>query len=86
MLKLKQGQIWKQGDDFIRVVHLERLEVGYKVTKTPRGGEGTHHKLTKKLFCRLIKNAELVDPAAHYGSGRPEPATGATTDPAPTAP
>ena len=28
-LKLQQGQVWKHGAEFIRIVHLARLEVGY---------------------------------------------------------
>jgi len=30
-LRLQQGQIWKHGAEYMRIVHLERLEVGYKV-------------------------------------------------------
>ena len=36
-LKLQQGQVWKRGDEFIRIVHLARLEVGYKVVKNQIG-------------------------------------------------
>ena len=32
-LKLQQGQVWKHGKEFVRIVHLARLEVGYKVMK-----------------------------------------------------
>ena len=54
-LKLKQGQIWKHGDDYIRIVHLERLEVGYKTIKNLNTGEGKHIVTSKKDFCRLLK-------------------------------
>ena len=61
-VKLQQGQIWKADGEFIRVVHLERLKVGYKKLKNRETGEGTHHEATKKEFCRLLKGAELVEP------------------------
>jgi hypothetical protein len=63
-LKLQQGQVWKHGDEFIRIVHLARLEVGYKVLKDLQTGEGTHHQSSKKEFCRLLKSAALVAPTA----------------------
>ena len=63
-LKLQQGQVWKHGDEFIRIVHLARLEVGYKVLKDLQTGEGTHHQSSKKEFCRLLKSAALVAPIA----------------------
>ncbi len=59
-LKLRQGQVWKLGDDFIRIVDLERLEVGYKLMKNLESGEGSHHRLGKKDFCRLLKTATLL--------------------------
>jgi hypothetical protein len=59
-LKLEQGQIWKKGEEFIRIVRLERLEVGYKTFKDLNTGQGMHHHTTKKEFCRLIKNATLL--------------------------
>ena len=61
-LKLQQGQIWKRGDEFIRIVQLARLEVGYKVVKNLKSGEGTHHHTSKKDFCRLLKSASLLGP------------------------
>ena len=59
-LKLGQGQVWKHGDEFIRVVHLERLEVGYKVVKNLKTGDGEHRHTSKKDFCRLLKSATLL--------------------------
>jgi hypothetical protein len=59
MVKLQQGQIWKRGDEHLRVVELQRLEVKYKAMKDLESGAGTHHHVTKKEFCRLIKGATL---------------------------
>jgi hypothetical protein len=61
-LKLQQGQIWKHGDAFIRIVHLERLEVGYKIVKNLKTGEGEHRHTSKKDFCRLLKACTLLEP------------------------
>lgn len=63
-MKLEQGQIWKQGETFYRIVVRERLSVEYKAMTAPESGEGTRHTVTKKEFCRLIKGAQLVGPAA----------------------
>jgi len=59
-LKLIQSQIWKLGNSYLRIVKLERLVVEYKDMPSPKTQLGTHHKLTKKEFCRLIKDATLV--------------------------
>jgi hypothetical protein len=59
-MKLQQNQVWKQGDQFIRIVHLERMAVEYKSMANVEAKTGTHHKATKKEFCRLIKGGELV--------------------------
>ena len=56
-IKLRQGQIWQSGEAFLRIVRLERLEVEYKSTITPTAKKGTHHKVSKKGFCRLLKKA-----------------------------
>lgn len=61
-LKLEQGQIWKQGETFYRIVVRERLSVEYKAMTELESGEGTRHTVTKKEFCRLIKGAQLVNP------------------------
>jgi len=61
-LKLRQGQVWQHGDEFIRIVQLERLEVGYKVQKSLKSGAGEHRHTSKKDFCRLLKSATLLDP------------------------
>ena len=59
-LKLQQGQVWKHGNEFIRIVHLARLEVGYKVVTNLKTGEGIHQHTSKKDFCRLLKSATLL--------------------------
>jgi len=60
-LKLRQGQIWKHGTEYIRIVHLERLEVGYKVLKNLHTREGEHRHTSKKDFCRLLKECRLLE-------------------------
>ena len=62
MIKLRQAQVWKHGKEFLRIVRLERLEVEYKSTTGLTAKVGTHHKVTKKEFCRLIKTATLQMP------------------------
>ena len=62
-MKLQQGQVWKAGEEYLRIVELHRLEVKYKAIKDLKTREGTHHHVTKKQFCRLIKDARLLDSA-----------------------
>jgi len=62
-MKLAQNQVWKQGDEYLRIVHLERLEVKYKAIENLLTGKGTHHDVSKKEFCRLIKGATLLTQA-----------------------
>lgn len=59
-MKLEQGQIWKQGEDFIRIVTWARESIVYKTMKDPIAKVGTTQTATKKEFCRLIKGAELL--------------------------
>ena len=59
-MKLQQGQIWKQGEDYFRIVEWARLSVKYKSMKDPITAEGTMQQITKKEFCQLIKGAELL--------------------------
>lgn len=61
-MKLQQGQIWKQGEDFYRIVEWSRTDIAFKTKKDPESGEGTPHEAKKKEFCRLIKVAELLNP------------------------
>ncbi len=62
-LKLRQGQIWQCGDNYIRIVQLERLEVGYKIIKNLKTGAGKHIVTSKKDFCRLLKTCTPYPPA-----------------------
>jgi hypothetical protein len=59
-MKLQQGQIWRRNGEYIHIVQVERLAVQYKVRKTLTSKEGTHHEVTKKEFCRLLKTADLM--------------------------
>jgi len=62
-MRLQQNQVWKQGDQYIRIVDLERLRVEYKAMTDLTTKEGEHHQVTKKGFCRLLKGAVLVSPS-----------------------
>jgi hypothetical protein len=59
-MKLCQGQIWKSGREYIRIVKLERLAVEYKSMPSLTTKEGTVHQTSKKDFCRLLKQARLL--------------------------
>ena len=63
MIKLQQNQVYKKGDEYIRIVQLERLEVQYKAITNLLAGDGEHHHVSKKEFCRLIKGATLLTQA-----------------------
>jgi hypothetical protein len=72
-LKLKQGQTWKCGEKFIRIVKLERLEVGYKSAASPNLTGGSHHQTSKKDFCRMLKGGTLITPKSpEKNSAAPE--------------
>ena len=73
-MKLQQGQIWKVDDDYIRIVQLERLAVGYKRMKDLETKQGGHLMVTKKEFCKLIKKGLLQDPKAVSGEVPPDKA------------
>ena len=60
-LKLRQGQLWKHGDEFIRIVKLERLEVAYLTFRKLKPGAGKPHHTSKKDFCRLLKSCQLLE-------------------------
>ena len=62
-VKLQQGQVWKQGKEYIRIVRLERLEVEYKSMTRLRPKEGKKLVTSKKDFCRLLKQARWLPPA-----------------------
>jgi hypothetical protein len=77
MLKLKQGQLWKTGDRYLRIVHLERLEVKYKAMNDSTAVEGTHHHVSKKEFCRLLKGANLLSDEVPEKGGKERRGEGA---------
>lgn len=72
-MKLQQGQVWKQGEEYLRIVRLERLQVEYKSLANLNAKEGTHVTTSKKVFCHLLKNASLLTQPAKV---LPPPATG----------
>jgi len=59
-MRLFQNQLWRKGKDHYRIVQLERLSVDYKKLDPEDFYEGTRHTVTKKEFCRLIKDATDV--------------------------
>ncbi len=70
-MRLEQGQAWKQGSMYYRIVQLERKAVEYKEMVNELSVNGTHRYATKKEFCRLIKGATLLEPVKR-GSLPPE--------------
>jgi hypothetical protein len=61
-MKLQQGQIWQCGIEFVRIIDLQRLEVGYKSATDLEFTDGKHKRTSKKDFCRLLKGAILITP------------------------
>ncbi len=59
-MKLEQNQLWCLGNRFLRIVRVERLAVEYKEMTNLLTQAGTHRKISKKEFCRLIKPAVLM--------------------------
>ena len=59
-MKLEQGQVWKVGEDYLRIVVWQRLSIEYKIFTDWETREGEVHKVTKKEFCRLIRHGELL--------------------------
>ena len=66
-MRLQQNQVWQSGDQFFRIVRLERMAVQYKQTTGSATLAGPHQYATKKDFCRLIKGATLLPPAPRIG-------------------
>jgi hypothetical protein len=77
-MKLCQGQIWKQGDHYLRIVRLERLEVEYKSMASLTTKEGTVHVTSKKDFCRLLKDAHQLAAGKKTPPARNETDAGAS--------
>lgn len=63
MVRLAQNQVWQQGEEYLRIVHLERLEVQYKAVTNLLTRDGQHYHVSKKEFCRLIKGARVLTQA-----------------------
>ena len=61
-MRLQQGQLWKTGPSYLRIVHWERLRITYKSLSSHDSKEGPLHDVSKKEFCRLIKHATLIEP------------------------
>ena len=61
-MTLQQGQVWKQGEDYLRIVEWSRMEIVYKIMKDMTTRVGTQHRVTKKEFCRMLKGARLLAP------------------------
>ena len=62
-MRLQQGQVWKQGEKYVRIVSLDKRAVEYKILNDLKTRDGTHHTISKKDFCRLVKEAILLSPA-----------------------
>jgi len=61
-MKLQQDQLYQRGEEYIRIVKLERLAVDYKIITNFAQRDGVHFRMTKKAFCKLIKGLPLVSP------------------------
>lgn len=59
-LKLEQGQVWQQGDTYLRIVKWSRQAIDYKAFTDIVSREGPVTSVSKKEFCRLIKGAGLM--------------------------
>ena len=71
-MKLCQGQVWKSGKEYLRIVKLERLAVEYKSMPNLGNKEGTLRQTSKKDFCRLLKGAHLLSPDEKISPARKE--------------
>jgi len=61
-MRLYQNQVYQRGNEFYRVVRVERLKVRYKSIGPLQAGEGEHVEVSNKEFCRLIKGSTLLSP------------------------
>ncbi|MEO0415073.1 MAG: hypothetical protein AAF226_08995 [Verrucomicrobiota bacterium] len=59
-MRIYQNQIYRKDDRTIRIVHIERLSVEYKETIDSEPEKAKHLTATKKEFCRMVKQAELI--------------------------
>ena len=79
-MKLAQNQVWRQDDDYLRIVQLERQEVKFKRVKNLLTRDGQHHHVSKKEFCQLIKGAQLLTQSEVREIWRREPAEEGAAD------
>jgi len=49
-MKLQQDQVWKRGEEYFRILHLERLEVEYKSRQSLTTREGTRHTSARRIL------------------------------------
>jgi len=73
VVKLEQNQVWKRGDEYLRIVELERLRVQFKTFSDPYPAPSKHHEATKKEFCRLLKDATLLTSEQARALAKPQP-------------
>ncbi len=59
-MTLEQGQIWKKGKEYYRIVRWARTEIEFKTMANPTTKEGELRTVTKKEFCRMLKGAALA--------------------------
>lgn len=63
-MRLLEGQLWKVGNEYWRILYRDHHRVVYKVMKNPARKEGVEIEATKKEFCRNLKKAELLTPSS----------------------
>lgn len=59
-MKLEQGQVYRVGADYLRIVKWARLSIEYKRFMDWETKEGEVATVSKKEFCRLIRHGELL--------------------------
>ena len=62
-MRIFQDQLYQKGEQFVRLMRVERHEVEFKTTQGDPKGDGETQILPKKDFCRLIRGMNLVIPA-----------------------
>jgi hypothetical protein len=85
-MRLQQNQTWKQGEQYIRIVKLERKAVEYTILKDILDFGASHAFATKKDFCRLLKGATLMPPSRRIGPLEPDAIAPAAATPPATKP
>lgn len=62
-MRIFQDQLYRKGEQFIRILRVERHEVEFKTTQGDPKGDAESQVLPKKAFCRLLKGMTLETPA-----------------------